>query len=70
MNVVYNLMLLDSFLNLHKSPITFIYISLLLSFLLSLPGAKTPYMMFRNCEKFKTWDWEDKCLKYKDWNMC
>ena len=34
-------------LNLHKLPITVIYISLLLSCLLSLPATETPDMAFK-----------------------
>ena len=61
-------MKLERFLNLHKSPITLVYI-LLLSSLLSLPATKTPGMTFRLSEKLKTCDWQEKYLKYMDQNM-
>ena len=57
---------LRGFLNLHKSPTTVIYISLLFRFPLLKPS---PGMAFGHSEKFKTGDWEVKCLKYMDWNM-
>ena len=59
----------DGFLNLHKSPSTVIYISLFLSSLLLLPTTKTPNMAFRHSEKLKTFDWEEKYLKYMNQNM-
>ena len=40
-----------------------------LSSLLSLPAAKTPGMVCRHSEKLKTSDFEEKCLKYMNWNM-
>ena len=57
---------LDRFLNLHKPPIAVIYISLLLSSLLSLSATKTLDITFKHSEKLKPCDWEGKCLKWSE----
>ena len=54
----------DRFLNLHNVALNWHLYSLFLSSLLSLPATKALSMAFRYSEKFKTCDWEEKCLKY------
>ena len=68
-NAKIQLTLDPSCVNLHKTPSTVIYISVFLSSLLSLLATKTLGMTFRYSEKLKTCDWEEKCLKYMNWNM-